>query len=226
MNNEELEKIIGYKFNDIKLLKESLTHSSFKNQNNTNQERLEFLGDRVLGLVISEYLFTNFINEREGFLTNKYRYLVENKKCADIAKNIGIINFLILGNSEKKRIEELSDSVLADTVEAIIGAVFIDGGYISAQNLILNLWKDFLTDNKLIKANVSPKNILQEYLHSTKKLEPKYDLISKNGEDHNPLFTVELKVESFERVLGLGNSIKEAELNAAQNFLNEFNIEY
>ncbi|MED5437219.1 MAG: ribonuclease III [Pseudomonadota bacterium] len=225
MNNEELEKIIDYKFNDIKLLKESLTHSSFKNQNNTNQERLEFLGDRVLGLVISDYLFKNFNNEREGFLTNKYRFLIENKKCADIAKNIGLINFLKLGNSEKKRKEELSDSVLANTVEAIIGAVFIDGGYVSAQNLILNLWKDFLTDKKLVKANVSPKNILQEYLHSKKNLEPKYVLISKDGEDHNPLFTVELKVESFERVLGLGSSIKEAELNAAENFLNEFNIE-
>ncbi len=226
MNNKELEKIIGYRFNDIKLLKESLTHSSFKNENNTNQERLEFLGDRVLGLVISDYLFNNFINEREGFLTNKYRYLVENRKCADIAKNIGIINFVKLGNSEKKRKEELSDSVLADTLEAIIGAVFIDGGYISAKKLILNLWKDLLSDNRLIKANVSTKNILQEYLHSTKNLEPKYGLVSKDGEDHNPLFTVELKVETFEKVLGIGSSIKEAELNAAQNFLNEFNIEY
>jgi len=226
LNNEKLEKIIGYKFNDIKLLKESLTHSSFKNKNNANQERLEFLGDRVLGLVISEYLFKNFINEREGFLTNKYRYLIENKKCADIAKNIGIINFLKLGNSETKRKEPLSDSVLADTVEALIGAVFIDGGYLAAQNLILNLWQDFLTDDRLIKADISPKNILQEYLHSTKKLEPKYDLISKDGEDHSPLFTVELKVEGFEKVLGLGSSIKDAELNAAQNFLNEFNIEY
>ena len=225
MSNKELEKIIGYKFNNIKLLKESLTHSSFKNKKNTNQERLEFLGDRVLGLVISEYLFTNFCTEREGILTNKFRYLVENKKCADIAKNIGIINFLKLGDSEKKRKEELSDSVLANSVEALIGAVFIDGGFVSAKNLILNLWKDFLSDDKLIKANNSPKNILQEYLHSSKNLEPKYHLISKDGEEHNPLFTIELRVKSFETILGLGSSIKDAELNAAQNFLDEFDIE-
>ena len=201
MSNKELEKIIGYKFNNIKILKESLTHSSFKNKKNTNQERLEFLGDRVLGLVISEYLFTNFCTEREGILTNKFRYLVENKKCADIAKNIGIINFLKLGDSEKKRKEELSDSVLANSVEALIGAVFIDGGFVSAKNLILNLWKDFLSDDKLIKVNNSPKNILQEYLHSSKNLEPKYHLISKDGEEHNPLFTIELRVKSFETIL-------------------------
>ena len=225
MSNKELEKIIGYKFNNIKILKESLTHSSFKNKKNTNQERLEFLGDRVLGLVISEYLFTNFCTEREGILTNKFRYLVENKKCADIAKNIGIINFLKLGDSEKKRKEELSDSVLANSVEALIGAVFIDGGFVSAKNLILNLWKDFLSDDKLIKANNSPKNILQEYLHSSKNLEPKYHLISKDGEEHNPLFTVELRVKNFKTILGIGSSIKDAELNAAQIFLDEFDIE-
>jgi len=225
LSNKELEKIIGYKFNNIKILKESLTHSSFKNKKNTNQERLEFLGDRVLGLVISEYLFTNFCTEREGILTNKFRYLVENKKCADIAKNIGIINFLKLGDSEKKRKEELSDSVLANSVEALIGAVFIDGGFVSAKNLILNLWKDFLSDDKLIKANNSPKNILQEYLHSSKNLEPKYHLISKDGEEHNPLFTVELRVKNFKTILGIGSSIKDAELNAAQIFLDEFDIE-
>jgi len=225
LSNKELEKIIGYKFNNIKILKESLTHSSFKNKKNTNQERLEFLGDRVLGLVISEYLFTNFCTEREGILTNKFRYLVENKKCADIAKNIGIINFLKLGDSEKKRKEELSDSVLANSVEALIGAVFIDGGFVSAKNLILNLWKDFLSDDKLIKANNSPKNILQEYLHSSKNLEPKYHLISKDGEEHNPLFTVELIVKNFKTILGIGSSIKDAELNAAQIFLDEFDIE-
>ena len=149
-----LQKNIGYTFTNIELLEEALTHSSYSDINNLNQERLEFLGDRVLGLVISEYLFINFINEREGFLTNKFRYLVQNKQCTLVAKNIEILNFLKLGNSEKKKKEDLSDSILANTIEALLGAIFLDSDYQSVKKIILSLWKEFLADKKILKAEI------------------------------------------------------------------------
>jgi len=223
-NLNKLQKKIGYTFTNIELLEEALTHSSYNDKSNINQERLEFLGDRVLGLVISEYLFNNFNKEREGFLTNKYRYLVQNKKCTEVAKNIKIINFLKLGNSEKKKKETLSDSILANSIEAMLGAIFLDSDYQSVRKIILNLWKEFLVDQKILKADISPKNILQELLHANKKSEAEYKLISKEGEDHNPNFIVEVMVSNLGKTNGEGSSIKDAEMDAAERFLKEFQI--
>ena len=223
-NLNKLQKKIGYIFTNIELLEEALTHSSYNDKSNINQERLEFLGDRVLGLVISEYLFNNFNKEREGFLTNKYRYLVQNKKCTEVAKNIKIINFLKLGNSEKKKKETLSDSILANSIEAMLGAIFLDSDYQSVRKIILNLWKEFLVDQKILKADISPKNILQELLHANKKSEAEYKLISKEGEDHNPNFIVEVIVSNLGKTNGEGSSIKDAEMDAAERFLKEFQI--
>ncbi|MEC9414482.1 MAG: ribonuclease III [Pseudomonadota bacterium] len=223
-NLNKLQKKIGYTFTNIELLEEALTHSSYNDKSNINQERLEFLGDRVLGLVISEYLFNNFNKEREGFLTNKYRYLVQNKKCTEVAKNIKILNFLKLGNSEKKKKETLSDSILANSIEAMLGAIFLDSDYQSVRKIILNLWKEFLVDQKILKADISPKNILQELLHANKKSEAEYKLISKEGEDHNPNFIVEVIVSNLGKANGEGSSIKDAEMDAAERFLKEFQI--
>ena len=223
-NLNKLQKKIGYIFTNIELLEEALTHSSYNDKSNINQERLEFLGDRVLGLVISEYLFNNFNKEREGFLTNKYRYLVQNKKCTEVAKNIKILNFLKLGNSEKKKKETLSDSILANSIEAMLGAIFLDSDYQSVRKIILNLWKEFLVDQKILKADISPKNILQELLHANKKSEAEYKLISKEGEDHNPNFIVEVIVSNLGKTNGEGSSIKDAEMDAAERFLKEFQI--
>jgi len=223
-NLNKLQKKIGYTFTNIELLEEALTHSSYNDKSNINQERLEFLGDRVLGLVISEYLFNNFNKEREGFLTNKYRYLVQNKKCTEVAKNIKILNFLKLGNSEKKKKETLSDSILANSIEAMLGAIFLDSDYQSVRKIILNLWKEFLVDQKILKADISPKNILQELLHANKKSEAEYKLISKEGEDHNPNFIVEVMVSNLGKTNGEGSSIKDAEMDAAERFLKEFQI--
>ena len=221
---DRLQKKIGYTFTNIELLEEALTHSSYSDINNLNQERLEFLGDRVLGLVISEYLFINFINEREGFLTNKFRYLIQNKQCTLVAKNIEILNFLKLGNSEKKKKEDLSDSILANTIEALLGAIFLDSDYQSVKKIILNLWKEFLADKKILKADISPKNILQELLHVRNKSEAQYKLISKEGEDHDPNFTVKVRVKNIGEINGEGGSIKDAEVDAAERFLKEFEI--
>ena len=217
----KLEKKIKYDFNNKDLLEEALTHSSFKNNSNSNQERLEFLGDRVLGLVIAEFLFQNFLSEREGVLTNKFRYLVQNKQCTKIAEKLDIISYLQLGNSEKNKI---THSILADSIEALLGAVYLDGGYDVSKKVILSLWDEYLNNDEILNATVSSKNILQEYLHANSFSEASYSVISKDGEDHKPSFLVEVSVAKIGKVNALGKSIKEAEINAAKKFIDEFEI--
>ena len=217
----KLEKKIKYDFNNKDLLEEALTHSSFKNNSNSNQERLEFLGDRVLGLVIAEFLFQNFLSEREGVLTNKFRYLVQNKKCTEIAEKLDIISYLQLGNSEKNK---TTHSILADSMEALLGAVYLDGGYDVSKKVILSLWDEYLNNDEILNATVSSKNILQEYLHANSFSEASYSVISKDGEDHKPSFLVEVSVDKIGKVNALGKSIKEAEINAAKKFIDEFEI--
>ena len=217
----KLEKKIKYDFNNKDLLEEALTHSSFKNNSNSNQERLEFLGDRVLGLVIAEFLFQNFLSEREGVLTNKFRYLVQNKQCTKIAEKLDIISYLQLGNSEKNK---TTHSILADSMEALLGAVYLDGGYDVSKKVILSLWGEYLNNDEILNATVSSKNILQEYLHANSFSEASYSVISKDGEDHKPSFLVEVSVDKIGKVNALGKSIKEAEINAAKKFIDEFEI--
>ena len=216
-----LEQKINYNFKNKDLLEEALTHSSFKNKSNSNQERLEFLGDRVLGLVIAEFLFQNFLNEREGILTNKFRYLIQNKQCAKIAEKLDIINYLKLGNSEKNKI---TNSILADSIEALLGAIYLDGGHDQSKKVILSLWGEYLDNDEMFNATVSSKNILQEYLHANSFSEAVYLIISKDGEDHKPSFLVEVSVDKIGKVNALGKSIKEAEINAAKKFIDEFEI--
>jgi ribonuclease-3 len=217
----KLEKKIKYDFNNKDLLEEALTHSSFKNNSNSNQERLEFLGDRVLGLVIAEFLFQNFLSEREGVLTNKFRYLVQNKQCTKIAEKLDIISYLQLGNSEKNK---TTHSILADSMEALLGAVYLDGGYDVSKKVILSLWDEYLNNDEILNATVSSKNILQEYLHANSFSDASYSVISKDGEDHKPSFLVEVSVDKIGKVNALGKSIKEAEINAAKKFIDEFEI--
>ena len=217
----KLEKKIKYDFNNKDLLEEALTHSSFKNNSNSNQERLEFLGDRVLGLVIAEFLFQNFLSEREGVLTNKFRYLVQNKQCTKIAEKLDIISYLQLGNSEKNK---TTHSILADSMEALLGAVYLDGGYDVSKKVILSLWDEYLNNDEILNATVSSKNILQEYLHLNNFSQASYLVISKDGQDHEPNFLVEVSVVEIGKAKAHGKSIKDAEINAAQKFIEEFNI--
>lgn len=223
-NISYLQNNIKYEFKDINLLYEALTHTSFQNKSNINQERLEFLGDRVLGLVIAEYLFQNFLNDREGILTDKFRYLIQNKQCTKIAKKIGIIDYIRLGNSERNKINSISESILANTVEALLGAIYLDGGFTESKNVILFLWHEYLENDKIFTVTVSSKNILQEYLHANNFSEATYSVISKHGQDHEPNFLVEVSVDNIGKTEGKGKSIKEAEIKAAKNFIKEFNI--
>jgi|TARA_B100001105_G_scaffold156519_1_gene125747 ribonuclease-3 len=222
---EDFQKLINYNFNNTNILKESLTHSSVRKKKGSDLERLEFLGDRVLGLAISEFLFLNYPNLEEGELSEKFSFLVQKKICAEVSHKINIERFLILGKSERKSMDGIKDSILADTIEAIIGAIFIDGNYKEAKNFTLFLWNDYLNDREINEITPSPKNLLQELLQSKKINAPKYKVLKIQGKDHNPQFTVAVKVDGYEDILGYGSSKKEAETCAANNFLDKINHE-
>ena len=165
MNNKIslLEKKIGINFKDKKLLIKSLTHKSFNSNN--NYEKLEFLGDRVLGLIISKTLLEIFPNDNEGSLDKKLASLVNRKKCCEISKKLNLENFIVTGNTRSKK-NKIEDKIISDACEALIGAIYLDQGLSSVEKFILKFWKSSLNLN--IKEPVDAKTKLQEY--SLKKI--------------------------------------------------------
>ena len=214
----KLENLIGYSFNDKDILTQSLTHPSSENSKFSNMERLEFLGDRVLGLIIAEKIFIKFNSRKEGELSSYFNYLVQRSTCVIIARKINLDNFIIFGKSEFSS-DGLKDSILSNILESLIGAIFIDSGYDNAKIVVSTLWDDLINDEK-IDLNISnPKSELQETVLSSKKDLPVYKLLSVSGKDHKPEFTIKLSVVGYESVLAIGNSKQEAEKNAAMEML-------
>ena len=217
-NLENLEDIINYNFKDKSILIQSLTHPSSENSKFSNMERLEFLGDRVLGLVISEAIFLKFSLLREGELSNYYNYLVQRSTCAQIAKKINLENFIIFGKSEFSK-DGLKDSILSNILEALIGAVFVDSSYETTQKIVLNLWNDLINDELLDQNILNPKSELQEITLALKKDLPDYKTVSVDGKDHNPEFTVSLSITGYESIQAKGKTKQDAEKNAATKML-------
>ena len=143
---KELEKIIKYNFKKPSLLEKALTHKSF--DNNINNEKLEFLGDRVLGLIISEKLLDKYPDENEGIIDKKFANLVNKKTCVLIAKKINLKKFILLGSSHKK-LQRTADKISSDCLEAIVGAIYIDGGLKSAEKFILIFWEEYLLKSSI-----------------------------------------------------------------------------
>ena len=216
INYSILEKKINVKFKNFDLLVQSLTHKSFDKIK--NNEKIEFLGDRVLGLVISKKLFEIYPNEKEGILDKKFASLVNKKTCLEIAKNINLNKFILTFNPNNKKIK-IEDKIISDSCEALIGAVYLEKGINIAENVILHLWKDHI--KKSIVTEIDAKTKLQEYtLKNFKKL-PIYKLISNTGPRHKPMFKVGVKLPNTKYFTSLGKSKKDAEQNAALNCLNE-----
>ena len=205
-----LEKKINFKFKDKKLLIKSLTHKSYdKVQNN---EKLEFLGDRVLGLVIAKKLLEIYPNEKEGILDKKFASLVNKKTCLQIGKNIKLEKYILTFNPKNKKIK-VEDKVIADCCEALIGAIYLDKGFSAVENLILTLWKENIKNS--VVTQIDAKTKLQEFsLKKFKKL-PTYKLISNTGPRHKPLFKVGVKLPNSKYYISVGTSKKDAEQNAA-----------
>ena len=219
------EKIIGYKFKNSLLLSQSLTHPSFFkdlspiDKNNNQFERLEFLGDRVLGLIIAFLIFKNNKSLNEGDLSKKYSYLVQKNFLHKISLKLNIDKFLLY-NFNKNNTKMLI-SIQSDAVESLIGAIFIDGGYEQSYKFVKKFWLPYL-NIKISKAH-DPKTTLQEISQQKIKKLPEYKLINKKGPSHSPLFTVSLKVLNLNQIKADGLSIREAERKAANEALKIIN---
>ncbi len=210
---KEFEGILNYNFKDKSLLHKALTHKSYSLVNN---EKLEFLGDRVLGLIISKKLLDKFPNEREGIIDKKFANLVNKKTCINIAKKLNLKKYLYLGASHKN-LERSADKIVSDSLEAIVGAIYIDGGLKSAEKFILNFWEIYL--NRSIVTLIDSKTKLQEYsLKKFKKL-PKYTFFKKTGPQHKPSFKTEVEIPESKKIIGIGSSKKNAQQDAAAKLI-------
>ena len=210
INYTVLEKRIKIFFKDKDLLIKSLTHKSFDKEK--NNEKVEFLGDRVLGLVMAKKLLEIYPNEKEGILDKKFATLVNKKTCLSVAKKLQLEKFILIFNPKnKKRIIE--DKVLADACEALIGGVYLDKGFLNVEKFILNLWSDHIKDSVITKIDAKTK--LQEYSLKIFKKLPIYKLISNTGPRHRPLFKVAVKLMNTKFYTAEGKSKKDAEQNAA-----------
>ena len=207
---QSLEKKIKVNFRNKNLLIKSLTHKSFNKEN--NYEKLEFLGDRVLGLVIAKKLLEIYPNEKEGILDKKFASLVNKKTCLEIAKKIELQKYILTLNIKNKK-NIIVDKVLADACEALLGSIYIDNGFNSVEKIILNLWSNHIKDSIVTK--IDPKTKLQEFsLKKFKKL-PTYKVISNTGPRHKPLFKIGVKLIDTKLYISEGKSKKDAEQNAA-----------
>jgi ribonuclease III len=210
INYSNLEKKINIKFKDKKILVRSLTHKSY--DKNNNNEKIEFLGDRVLGLIIAKKLLEIYPEEKEGILDKKFASLVNKKTCLQIAKNISLDKYILTFNPKNKNIK-IEDKVIADGCEALIGAIYLDKGFIVVENFILTLWEKNIKDS--IVTQIDAKTKLQEFsLKEFKKL-PIYKVISNTGPRHKPVFKVGVKLPNSKFYTAEGTSKKDAEQNAA-----------
>ena len=216
---KELEIILDYNFKNSDLLKQSLIHKSFDNLN--NNEKLEFLGDRVLGLIISKKLIEIYPEEKEGIIDKKFANLVNKKTCSSIARDLNIKKFMFLGESHKF-LERSDNKIMSDCLEALVGAIYLDGGLKSAEKFVLNFWKKYLENSVL--PLIDAKTQLQE--HSLKKFKelPKYTFYKKTGPQHNPVFKTDVQIPNSKKVIGIGTSKKNAHQNAASKLFRVLKI--
>jgi len=205
-----LEKKLKLNFKNKSLLIKSLTHKSFDKEN--NNEKIEFLGDRVLGLVIAKRLLEIYPNEKEGVLDKKFASLVNKKTCLEIAKKLELHKYILTFNIKNKK-DKIEDKLLADSCEALLGSIYLDKGFQTVEKVILNLWSNEIKNSVITQIDAKTK--LQELsLKKFKKL-PIYKLISNTGPRHKPLFKVGVKLLNTKLYISEGKSKKDAEQNAA-----------
>ena len=210
VNTLNLQKKLKLKFNDQKILEKSLTHKSYDSSN--NNEKFEFLGDRVLGLIIAKKLLEIYPEEKEGILDKKFASLVNRNKCLEIAKKIELEKYILVFNPKNKKII-IEDKVVADCLEALVGAIYLDKGLNFSEKFILNLWSDHISAS--IITQIDAKTKLQEHSLKFFKTLPVYKLVSNTGPRHKPLFKVAVKLQNTKFFVAQGKSKKDAEQNAA-----------
>lgn len=220
MNLDKFQTLLDYQFKHLDLLEQALTHRSYSTDK--NNERLEFLGDSVLNLVISQHIYQRRHDADEGELSRTRASLVKQEALARVARDIGLGDYIYLGGGELKSGGFRRSSILSDTLEAIIGAIYLDSGFVSAQNSVLHLYRDYLIalpDTDTLK---DAKTLLQEYLQSRQLGLPEYRVIKTIGKSHDQVFTVSCIIASLQlNNSGEGSSRKKAEQNAADRTLDQ-----
>ncbi len=210
---EELEKILKHQFKNKTLLKKALTHSSVNSHVAENYERLEFLGDRVLGMVVASLLFKLFPHEPEGNLSQRFTGLVCKETVSQVAKTLKLEKYLVVESDEIRD----NENVLCDVCEAVIAAIYVDAGIDAAIEFVNNHWRE------LIDKNVAPpkdaKTLLQEVAHAKNLGTPQYELVSKEGSEHEPIFHIAVSLKNKGQEVGQGRNKKLAEFAAAAKML-------
>ena len=220
MNNlHQLEKKININFKNKTLLKQAITHKSY--DKNVNNEKLEFIGDRILGFVIAKKLLEIFPSDSEGILDKKLAALVNKNKCLEISKKFNLNKFIMTGNKQTKSYI-IEDKIVSDACEALIGAIFYDQGIKIVEKFILDLWSNNISNS--VETKVDAKTKLQEYSLKKFKILPIYKILSTKGPKHKPLFNVSVKIKNYKYVEGSGLSKKEAEQNAASKLLDKIGL--
>lgn len=212
------EKHVGIRFRKLELLNLAFSHRSYANENGgeiDNNEKLEFLGDSVLGLVVSEYLYLTLIDKVEGDLARIKSFVVSEDSLADIAKSIKVDNFILIGKGEEYSGGRSKKAILADCMEAIIGAYYIDSGFKASKNFILKYLVPEI--NKVLenKHRKDYKTLLQEFVQKKYKSYPRYSLVKKTGPDHDRTFWINVNIDGKDYGPGQGKNKKEAEQSAA-----------
>ena len=212
-----VEKILGHEFKDVSLLETALTHSSAAESHLNSNERLEFLGDRVLGVVIAQILYDKFEDENEGSLARRFAALTSRDALADVAGSLGIDGFIETSPADSATSKRGKQTLLADTMEALLGALFLDGGLEVVSSFITTNW------DKLLNSDINPpkdaKTELQEWTQANGLGLPEYKLVKQSGPDHAPLFTIALAISGHGKHIGKGSSRRNGEMDAAETFL-------
>jgi len=208
---------LGHDPKDLSLFETALTHKSMAAAE--DYERLEFLGDRVLGMVIAKALYDRYPAEPEGFLSRRYNVLVARETCAENGREIGVPALVRLGKQARTDGASQSDNVVGDVIEALIGALLVDGGLEAAQRFVLKLWEADLTGQR--KAPHHPKSALQELAAARRCKAPVYEIVSKTGAHHSPVFTIKVTVPGLGEASATGASKQDAETDAAAALLSQ-----
>ena len=217
-NLANFQKKVGINFHNQKLLTKCFTHKSYNPID--NNEKLEFLGDRVLGLIISQNLLKFFPNDKEGDLDKKLASLVNKNQCAKIAKDINLQDYIFIKNSKNNT--NIENKVLSDCLESVIGCIYLDQGLDIAEKFIIKNWRKYL--NKSLITERDSKTKLQEYSLKNYKLLPVYKLLDNKGPRHKPLIKVSVKIKDSKNIIATGNSKKEAEQKAAKKLLTSLKL--
>lgn len=218
--HEKLQFRLGYRFADVALLERALTHSSALSpakRIEQSYQRLEFLGDRVLGLVVADMLYRRYPKSNEGDLSRTLNTLVRKETCAIIARQLDLGSDVILGDSEARSGGAEKEAILGDITEAVIGAIYLDGGLEPARTFIENNFEEFLADGQASRADA--KTTLQEWAQARGLEPPAYILVERTGPDHAPEFTIAVGLAGFDRIEATGPSKRIAEHKAAERFL-------